>query len=862
MHKAILVFRFWISDCGLRNLGFGPRIGDDPRPFFLLPLTFLLLLGGLPVTLVASASPAPSAAGSPTSQPLSARVVAATETLNIDGKLAEQCWRGIPPLGGFVNLVNGSPARPKTQVQLAAARRWLYIAAICETEDIRRIKAFRDRRDSDVFNDDSFEALIDPLEPDGRVYRFVINSRGTRMDEIIPFGGHGVTKGRPFWLGRARHDVPPEQNRWTAEIAIDLASLELSSKNTGLWRANFIRHARGASRSDSAWAPARFWSFGCDKDRMGTIVGMERGGLAGGCRLRIASSDVRPAENLLIGRIAVEISNEMPERRVFDVTLRTMTRWVNTQQISAPGNAQKTMEFPLEMSLGEEHEIKIEATEPDTKMVVAAVGHVLVPTAPLKTWLDRSFYSKETTASLRAEIAPGKSGKQAFRLRLFNAETGGQLWEGAPQTFEASAGAPSRLATHIPLSRVPLGGYLAEAVLDDPTAGQRYRVWSAMRRLAPRKGEVKADAGGFLLRDGEPFFPIEVRRAYSTVEAYKQIKSKSAFNIYWAWYIVYQGTDSFMQNAYKGTGCLGDVNVNNLYYARSEEREDRIARIKRVAAVPCMFAYGMEHLPGEDDFSTEPMKTVQSYLQSLDPYHPFYMVLTHPSQVERYRDYADFLVMCCGAIGPGQSGEPEWVWEQIRCARQRAGPTIPVVAMLPAYRDYSQGLERPTPPQMRAITYMALVGGACGIVFDGYHYLTLTDPAKRGFSNDPALLDTISALSREVAFLGPSMISPSRGADILPVSVEQPPDGSVRWTVRRAAASPGSAGILPSYYIIAVNGSAQQAYAAFRLGSTDILPVIEVREVFQNRAVALDGSRFSVEFEPYGTRVFAITAKR
>ena len=735
--------------------------------------------------------------------------------------------------------------------------RWLYIAAVCETEDIRRVQSFRQRRDSDVFNDDSFEVLLDPLEPDGRVYRFVINSIGTRMDEIIPFGGRGAGEDRPFWLGRARHDVPPNINRWTAELAIDLASLDLSSKNTGVWRANFIRHARGFSKKDSAWSPPRFWTFGCDKGRMGTLVGIEGRGLTEGCRLRLASSDIRPAGTLLRGRIVAEIVNESSDRRIFDVTLRTPTRWMETRQATLAGKDRKTVEFPVEMSLGEEHELKIEATDPSTKMAAASLAYVFTLPPPLTIAFDRSYYTNETSASLRSEFQRDKSDKHSLQLRLFNADTGQVVWQPAPLEPSGSAGpsnaAPFRLAAEMPLNRLPLGGYLMEAVLDDPAAGQRARVWSPLRRLAPRQGEVKVDAGGFLLRDGAPFFPVELRRVEPTVAINAEIKSKAAFNVNWAWYLAYGGTDSYVQNFYRSTGCLGDVNVDYLTQAKDAARDESIARVKKVAALPSMFAYGMESLPGDDGYSTEPMTTVRSYLQSLDPYHPLYVVLGHPSQVERYRDCADFLVLQCRTIGPETIGEPEWAYEQMRRACEQAGPTVPVVAMLSAYRDYALGLERPTPQQMRAITYLALIGGAAGVIFDGYHYRGANDPAKRGFANDPASRDTIYALSRQAASLGPIMISPklTGSTGVPPVNVEQLPQGPVRWTMRRHAGA---------IYIVAANSSAQNAYAAFRLGQTG--DAVEVREVFENRAVALDGSRFSIEFEPYGTHVFVVTAKR
>jgi len=795
------------------------------------------------------AAPAPGVTSSPTTQasaqPLTAQVATlTTETPNVDGKLMEDCWQRMAPLGDFVNLATGKPAAPRTRVRLAAAKRWLYIAAVCETEDVRQMDAFRRDRDSDVFNDESFEVLLDPAESHRRVYRFAINSRGTRMDEVIPFGGRGVGDGRPCWLGRARFE---QKTRWTAEIAIDLAALGLSPKNAGVWRANFIRHACGVTHNDSAWAPARFWVFGCDRERMGTLTGIDCRGLSAGCRLRVAGGNLRPEGNLLRGRLVVEVANELRSRESLEVTLRTPTRWIDTQQIAVGTGAPTTVEFPVEVGVGEEHELKIEAADAATHLPAASTAYVFSIPRPLTAWLDRSYYTDETSAVLRGEIGLGKTDGLALGVRLSNPEAERQVWKATPAVVANSEGVPFRFAASVPLKQLPVGGYLVETILEDLAAARRYRVWNALRRLAPLKGEVKADAGGYLVRDGLPFYPIEVRRLdQPAVPLLNEIKSKAAFNVNWGWYLAYRGMDTYMQGVNKATGCLGDMNIDHLYYTSGPVRDEYLTRLRHLATVPCMFAYGMENLPGEDGYSTEPMATLRNYLQSLDPYHPLYVVLGHPSQAERYRDCADFLVIRCRAIGAGGVGEPEWVYEQVRGARREAGPTVPVVAMLTAYRDYEQGLERPTPIQLRAMTYLAMVGGAAGVIFDGYHYKGRNDLEKRGFSDDPALRETVYLLSRHVALLGPMLLGPD-ASDALKVAH----NGTIRGAARYYAGG---------IRVIVVNAAPQPAAAAFELGPGNL--GAGVRELLENRDVPLEGSRFSVQFGPYETHVFAISPKR
>jgi hypothetical protein len=233
------------------------------------------------------------------------------------------------------------------------------------------------------------------------------------------------------------------------------------------------------------------------------------------------------------------------------------------------------------------------------------------------------------------------------------------------------------------------------------------------------------------------------------------------------------------------------------------------------------------------------------YVQSFDPHRLFYVEIDDPRQARRYAGLADFLVLRCGAIGPEGVGEPIWVYEQVRRAREEAGPGVPIVALLPAYEDHIAGLGRPTPRQMAAMAYLAMTAGAAGLVFDGFDApVTAAGP---GFGADSRLFLMIRVLTQHAKLLGPILCSPDASEAI---EAEQVADGPVRWTARRHAGR---------LYLIAVNASAQDAYAAFRPKSGRFA---KATEVFENRERALDRSRFSVEFGPCESHVFAIEEGR
>jgi hypothetical protein len=793
-----------------------------------------------------SAAPDSGAEASPTQagqRPVAA-VPAVSEKPVIDGRPVEDVWKSAQTLRQFFAIDEGEPANPPTTVSLCAQDRRLYISAVCGSPENAPIVAERTRRDSDVFNDDSIEVLIDPVGPHGRVYRFVINSIGTRMEEIIPFDGRGTGDALPCWTARAQRREPTVGDGWTAEFEIDLASLDIGAGNEGRWRANFIRHARGPVRQDSAWARPRFWEFGCDKERMGVLTDVPTRGLATDCRMAVTDSSAWVAESVLRGRLSVEVRNDNPDRRAYSLHLRTPSRWVSTERLSVDGRSKKSVSFDYELALAEPRELWFEVVDRDRKLPAAAIAFRPKLSPLLDAWFDRSFYSDEEQAHFRVEIGNRQPKKDSVVLNLYDAESAKRLWSGRLELQPNENGIGAATEVGLPLDDLSPGSYLVETIFEDAAAGRRHRLWKAMRLLKPADGEIKVDAGGFLRRAGAPFYPLEIRRIMATdALGLNQVDEQTAFNAIWAWYLRWRSTDIVVTNLYRATECLGDVDVGDLTTAKGPRRDEMLGDLQRLADIPIVFGYGMASLPGEDTWSTESAAQARRYVGNIDPRRPFYAVLGSEQQAWRFREAADFLVVPCRAIGPDGVGEPEWVYEQIARARRQAGPRVPVVALIPAYRDPQRHQDRPDAAQVYAMTYLALVAGAAGVIYDGYEI-----PDENGFSQDRALREMIFSLSHHIGFLGPIVISRSAKADIV---ADQPPYGAIRWTAHRHAGR---------LYIVAVNAAPRTAYAAFRPAGRGVFR--DVTEVLEKRPIRTDNSRFAAQFAPYGSHVFAIEESR
>lgn len=179
--------------------------------------------------------------------------VAASRAPTIDGKLDEAVWRrgpegaGPPKVAsGFrkTHALGGAPA--PTRVRVAHDENALYIAFDCRLPSGRPPKAEAARDDDRaIWADDVVEVVVD-ADGDGRSYhRVAVNPKGIVYDEA-GYAGDTVDelpllmsalkmtrKSEVRWSSRAevrsvvRDDAEGQGGRWTVEMKLPLASLEI-----------------------------------------------------------------------------------------------------------------------------------------------------------------------------------------------------------------------------------------------------------------------------------------------------------------------------------------------------------------------------------------------------------------------------------------------------------------------------------------------------------------------------------------------------------------------------------------------------------------------------------------------------------
>jgi len=197
------------------------------------------------------------------------RVKKAAGSIQIDGKLDEEAWRGAARLSLCAADGSKEASRP-TEVRIAYDEKRLYVAFRCDDPDI-----WTDHRgrDSHMWTEDVVEAFIDLDPRDPEYVELEVNPFGDLFDGLF-FERRGkvlMSWNPAIDVAVAADGTVNERSdtdrSWTVEMAIPVGDLT-PSRGVGrpgteiqpgtAWRINFYRGERsGEARELQAWAPVK-----------------------------------------------------------------------------------------------------------------------------------------------------------------------------------------------------------------------------------------------------------------------------------------------------------------------------------------------------------------------------------------------------------------------------------------------------------------------------------------------------------------------------------------------------------------------------------------------------------------------------
>jgi photosystem II stability/assembly factor-like uncharacterized protein len=159
----------------------------------------------------------------------------AADRPHLDGKLDDDCWKGIKPLS--LDETSGAVTEYGTKAYFTADDEYLYFAVEClHPAGKAQPKAEKRRRDDDLRNRDRVDILLDVDRDYQTYFRLQVDQRGCVADDCT-----GDATWNPKWFVACE----PTDTGWTAEIAIPRSELTSSFKPGTTWAMNVTRVVPG-----------------------------------------------------------------------------------------------------------------------------------------------------------------------------------------------------------------------------------------------------------------------------------------------------------------------------------------------------------------------------------------------------------------------------------------------------------------------------------------------------------------------------------------------------------------------------------------------------------------------------------------
>ena len=434
---------------------------------------------------------------------------------------------------------------------------------------------------------------------------------------------------------------------------------------------------------------------------------------------------------------------------------------------------------------------------------------------------DEKQFTPELQKQIFVEISEAAGGKVVQTLRTFTLS-------------------PRQITFAFDSSTLPNGSYVLTLHLPSPGKGTTETASLKLTKLETFP-ERKAyfDEHQRLIVDGKPFFPFGLYFHRPAPEDVERL-ADSPFNCIMS----YPGMPREMLDSLHAHGIRSIYSVKDFYEglaANSDEegRKKTIERINSLKDHPAIIAwYVNDELPLS---MRDVLSAHRDLVEELDPGRPAWAVLY---QIEEIRDY----LPTYDVIGTDPypiSSKPAsmaYVWAKKThdaCFGCRPCWQVPQYFNWQNYRKNDEKDRTPTYDEMRAMTWMALAGGANGII--GYSYFDFFRNYADGDGSPEARKASFDRTWEDVCRIGREI----RRYESVLLSVETPEtvtprDGSAPAVVTRLYAQDGAV------WLMAVNTETEKKTAEFTIPAG-----MKVRNAqdWPGLKLSQDGSVLKVELE-------------
>ncbi|MGQ9705925.1 MAG: DUF5916 domain-containing protein [bacterium] len=181
----------------------------------------------------------------------------------IDGIMNDPYWEMATIITDFYQQFPKSGERPNepTEIRILQDKENIYFGVICYGDTSELIRR-QNKRDTNVFEDDSIEIFLSTLS-DESAYYFAVNTLNIQLDGIYLARNNNYDRSWDgIWISMVRVD----NDKWTAEIKIPFRSLRYGRGDE--WGLNIVRYNYTAKETT---CPFAYDSDFCDTKRFGLL---------------------------------------------------------------------------------------------------------------------------------------------------------------------------------------------------------------------------------------------------------------------------------------------------------------------------------------------------------------------------------------------------------------------------------------------------------------------------------------------------------------------------------------------------------------------------------------------------------------
>ena len=214
------------------------------------------------------------------------KITRLNQPVTLDGMPDEEAWKkaGVEELGEVCLL---GKLKEGTSFRVACDDKNLYFLFVCKYADIEQAKFTSFSRDGNCCNDECLEIFLDPLGTREKYYHFIFNPvAGSFYEARLGFIEDPVhplfAQEDPSWNGAWEYvvKIDKENKRWTAEVKIPFATLDMSAPKPGTqWTMNIGREHyymnKETGKKDcelSLWSPNLKERGFCAPSSFGTVT--------------------------------------------------------------------------------------------------------------------------------------------------------------------------------------------------------------------------------------------------------------------------------------------------------------------------------------------------------------------------------------------------------------------------------------------------------------------------------------------------------------------------------------------------------------------------------------------------------------